>query len=179
MKMLDSERGQGFPSRILYILTILILTLFAVLFVVPGLVVDYWWFESIGYLQVFMTNLEYQLLLFFVGSIATSFFLLLSWRKVKKALKGRFSPLTDKLFKGFSIVIALVIGWFLSGKYLVVLSFLNQTSWGVADPIFGQDVSFYVFTLPFIEMILTFAAVISALVLISSVSAYVAVIITL
>ncbi len=153
---------------------ILILTLFAVIFVVPGLAIDYWWFESIGYLQVFMINLEYKLLLFFVGWISTSFFLLLTWRKVNKALKGRLSPLGNNLFKALSIIIGLVVGMFLSGKYLVVLSFLNQTSWGVADPIFGQDVSFYVFTLPFIETILTFAAIVSALILISSVSTYVA-----
>ncbi len=161
------------------VLAILILILFTALYVVPGLAVDYWWFESIGHLQVFMTNLEYQVLLFFIGWISTSFFLLLTWRNIKKALKGRLSSPANNLFKFFSIIIGFAIGSVLSGKYLIVLSFLNQTSWGVADPIFNQDVSFYVFTLPFIETILSFVAAISALVLISSVSAYVANTITL
>lgn len=173
MKMLNSESGQFFSGKILYILLTLILILSAVLFVLPGLLVDYWWFESIGYLQVFMINLEYRLLLFFVGWIAASFFLLLAWRTVKRALKGKFSATANNLFKGFSIVAGILVGLSFSGNYMTVLSFLNRTSWNVADPIFAQDVSFYVFTLPFIEMVLNLVAVVSVLVLVSSVFAYV------
>jgi len=172
MKMLNSESGQGFPGRILYVLLALIVVILAFLFVIPNLLVDYWWFESIGYLQIFIINIEYQVLLFFVGFLATSSFLLLSLRSVKKALKGKLSSKASNLFKGFSIVAGILVGLSFSNNYMTVLSFLNRTPWNVVDPVFAQDVSFYVFELPFIEILLSLAATISLLVLIPSVLTY-------
>ncbi|MGQ9788849.1 MAG: UPF0182 family protein [Candidatus Hadarchaeaceae archaeon] len=55
-----------------------------------------------------------------------------------------------------------------------MLRFLNQVPWNITDPVFGNDVSFYVFTLPFIETVLKLAATVSVLILISSALIYVA-----
>src|SRR5206468_3561387 len=48
--------------------------------------------------------------------------------------------------------------WFsalaVSSGWMPVLQFLNQTAFGVTDPVFGRDLGYYVFTLPIIGGVL-------------------------
>lgn len=46
------------------------------------------------------------------------------------------------------LVVATMTGWVAAQKWELVLKYMNQVSFNQADPIFGNDVSFYVFTLP-------------------------------
>ncbi|HEX7122550.1 MAG TPA: UPF0182 family protein, partial [Gemmatimonadaceae bacterium] len=48
------------------------------------------------------------------------------------------------------VALALFIGLGVSGAWLTVLQFLHAQPFGVADPIFGRDVGFYVYRLPVI-----------------------------
>ncbi len=169
--MLFSERGQAYWKWVIYGL-IIVFAVFSAVSVASGFIMDYYWFQSVGYLQVFMTNIKYQLLLLFLSWIVTTVCLLLSWRTVRKSLEDQLPPIGNTLFKVFSVFIGFVVGWWLKGKYLVVLKYLNQTAWGVADPVFGHDVSFYVFTLPMLKTALAFIGVVSGLVFFTSVLIY-------
>src|SRR5690606_36357951 len=51
-----------------------------------------------------------------------------------------------------------------AGNWLPMLRALNAVPFGVADPVFGRDVGFYVFTLPALDLALRF---ISTLVVLS------------
>ncbi|MBC7324945.1 MAG: UPF0182 family protein, partial [Moorella sp. (in: Bacteria)] len=44
---------------------------------------------------------------------------------------------------------ALVFSPLATGKWLVVQQYLQATAFAIADPLFGRDISFYVFNLPF------------------------------
>ncbi|MGQ9788848.1 MAG: UPF0182 family protein [Candidatus Hadarchaeaceae archaeon] len=105
---------EGSFGRILYALTILILALFAALIVLPGILMDYWWFESIGYSQIFTTNISWRLILFVIGWTATSLSLFLTFREMKKYLKGKLSPIVAFVARAFSAVIGLLVGLSLS-----------------------------------------------------------------
>src|SRR5581483_8183686 len=48
---------------------------------------------------------------------------------------------------------AVVLGITAANNWLVLLRFLNAKPFGVVDPLFGQDVGFYVFTLPFVRVV--------------------------
>src|SRR5829696_4312948 len=50
-------------------------------------------------------------------------------------------------------VVSVLVGLFAGGQWETWLYFLNGTSFGTADPILGRDVSFYVFTLPLLELV--------------------------
>lgn len=58
------------------------------------------------------------------------------------------------------IIVAVLAGWWISGiqfggrASLAVLAWLRSGAWGVSDPLFGNDFSFYVFGLPVIEQFL-------------------------
>ncbi|NIW11159.1 MAG: hypothetical protein GWN33_11850, partial [Gammaproteobacteria bacterium] len=49
----------------------------------------------------------------------------------------------------FLIIIALMIGSAASTKWSMILRYFHPKSFGISDPIFGRDVAFYVFSLPF------------------------------
>jgi uncharacterized membrane protein (UPF0182 family) len=50
-------------------------------------------------------------------------------------------------------VVSVFAGWGASGSWLVFQAFLNKASFGVRDPVFGQDVGFYVFILPAVQAV--------------------------
>jgi uncharacterized membrane protein (UPF0182 family) len=70
-------------------------------------------------------------------------------------------------------VVALVIGGLAgltaSGEWGTYLMWRNATSFGVTDPQFGVDLSFYTFTLPFLRFVLGFAFSLAFLCLIATV----------
>ncbi len=166
-----SERGQTLFRWVFYAI-VAIAVFMLVVSIVSGFIMDYYWFSSVGYLQVFMVNLEYQLILLFVGWLVTTICLLHTWRGIKKRFDADVPFIGDKVFKVFSVLFGLGIGWWFKGEYMTVLKFLNRASWGVTDPVFGNDISFYIFTLPFIKTALTFVAVVSVVVLFVSVFSY-------
>jgi len=55
-----------------------------------------------------------------------------------------------------SILLALIVALLFSNVWLQYVYFTNSVDFNLRDPIFGLDVSFYVFTLPFIQTILFF-----------------------
>ena len=65
-------------------------------------------------------------------------------------------PFRWGLFIGVPAVIAMMTGFGMAASWQEVLVWFNRTPFGVTDPHFGLDVSFYVFTLPILEMILGF-----------------------
>ncbi|KXA98045.1 hypothetical protein AKJ39_02590 [candidate division MSBL1 archaeon SCGC-AAA259J03] len=156
--MIFSDKGQGVLKWFLYAVVILAAILGAIS-ITSGFIMDYYWFGSVGYLQVFMINIRYQLALLFIGWGITTICLLLILRTVRKSFSEEISGFGETFFKIISVFIGFGIGWWFKGAYLPVLKFLNQASWGVTDPVFNQDISFYVFTLPFLRTILTFIAV--------------------
>jgi uncharacterized membrane protein (UPF0182 family) len=57
-------------------------------------------------------------------------------------------PYVRRLALPGSAVLALFVGWVGTGRWELVLKALNPTPFGVRDPLFDQDVAFYVFQLP-------------------------------
>ncbi|MBI5253827.1 MAG: UPF0182 family protein, partial [Euryarchaeota archaeon] len=123
-----------------------------------GFYTEYLWFIEVGYLSVFLTVLKSKLAL---AAIAAAFFFVLGFLNFRVALKNslsmrgeerefRFASLAFALLLLFSFFMGLAasIGWD------VTLQYLSQVPWGIADPIFSRDISFYFFTLPFYNFVL-------------------------
>jgi len=55
------------------------------------------------------------------------------------------------------IVISVIQGLAASGSWLNVLMYLNRTPFGTVDPIFNNDITFYVFELPFYKFLLSYS----------------------
>jgi uncharacterized membrane protein (UPF0182 family) len=149
---------------------VLIAAAAVILLALPALVTyytDWLWFNQLGYREVFVRQLLAQGTLgFAVG--AGAFALLAINLRVTLALlaqpylmlgtlqNGRPLVLDRRQLRRLSLVaaavVAIVLGLSASASWLQVLEYLHQTSFGQADPIFGRDVAFYVFTLPVLDL---------------------------
>ncbi|MBO3460636.1 UPF0182 family protein [Aetokthonos hydrillicola Thurmond2011] len=57
------------------------------------------------------------------------------------------------LLRAIALVISLLLGFLISENWLVVLEFFHATSFNRTEPLFNQDISFYVFRLTFWELL--------------------------
>ncbi len=129
---------------------------------------DWLWFGNLGYASVFETMLVAKVAafaIFFVIFAAAAAINIAVARKNGRAMRpvttieageAPNSPL-DLLVHSrgmkvlWAVMIALfsaVMGLAAAGSWDVFLKFLHASRFGIADPIFGKDVGFYVFTLP-------------------------------
>jgi uncharacterized membrane protein (UPF0182 family) len=138
-----------FKAIALALLVIFILSLSGIV----RLITDYWWFDALGASQIFMISLKAKILLFIFSA---SFFLAFAMINLRISSKSNESKFSFK--RKFMVVLAIsfFIGLASSGKWFVVLQYLNQVPFNIADPIFAKDVSFYVFSLPFILSVKNF-----------------------
>ncbi len=167
-------------NRIVWIL--LPLALFLLLVFMPQLIslyVDWIWFKSILFENLFTVKLNAQIIYAAAGFIAGFIITFISLSASIKATKGRVITTSVygqeipqlniiRHFDKIKIIVPFVVGLFVamlfSSNWMTVLYYLNAVDFGYQDPLFSKDVSFYLFTIPFYEMIvhtLLFVLVIS------------------
>ena len=150
-----------------------LVTVLAAVVVVPtviGMVVDFWWFREIGYEVLFTRTLSARLLLFGAVALASGmvlrFNLGLAMRGVvpdtvhvqlHSAVGERITNIAQglrRIIVPAAIAVGVIFGLIANSLWDVALQWIARTPFGVADPIFGRDVGFYVFTLPALSSVL-------------------------
>ncbi len=137
------------------ILALVIVLVLAVLGPLYSMLMEYWQLEEIGknFTSLFFTNLGARAVTETVGVLLIFTVLLLNLLAIKKiAIEPNFSVgfLQKKRFYVLlSLVLSLFFGHLVGGSlYQKLLLALNGGSFGVVDPLFSQDVGYYVFTRP-------------------------------
>jgi len=157
---------------------------------------DWLWYKDLGYPQLFLTPLLTKLavqavngVFLFIAIVATLLMLRNSlvtlinerFQKQIRVIKEHdMAPVAETLDSRIVTValflISVLISYgisFVSGSvgWMDYLSYRNASSFNVADPIFGKDLSFYFFSLPFFQILyksfyipLLFLSIISALI---------------
>ncbi len=125
-------------------------------------------YKEIGeqYVSIFKKNLETQSIIFFVTFICSFFVLFISNVFLKKSVKELFDkeekPMPKLANKSISflvsVIVAVIAMSLLTEKFLLFAN-VNQARFGITDPIFNLDVSFYMFQMPFIKAVLLFLLV--------------------
>lgn len=122
------------------------------------------WYDALGYGDVFTTRLAIQAFLFF-GSLVIAFLYLAV--NVVIALRIRSGPALravgirrSSIRSGTGVVglvasgvIALLLSGGAGAQWQSLALFLHYSPTGITDPVLGQDVSFYLLTLPFLHTI--------------------------
>src|SRR3954447_20312216 len=148
--------------------------------------VDVLWFDAVGYLGVFTTTLAARAVLFVVGAaltggaVAASLSFAYRHRPIyapvspEQASLARYRERMEPLRRAGMVVVpaavALIAGAATSERWQVLELFLHRQSFGTKDPQFGLDVGFFVFTLPFLRLVLS---LLTAAVVLSAVAAFV------
>ncbi|WP_316667556.1 UPF0182 family protein [uncultured Propionibacterium sp.] len=156
---------------------IILVALIVVWWIVSDFVTDWMWYRNLHFGRVFSTRLITGAILAVAQGVllggACALSMALAWRR-RPQRPVSDSPTLDHyrsaLARRTAVVIAvpsLIIA--LAGGSLAVshvdqtLAFLNRTPFGQSDAYFGMDVSFYVFTLPFLQYV--FSVVLAALII--------------
>ncbi len=166
------------PARLVFLLVLL-----SAFMVVPSaldLLTEWLWFNEVEYTGIFMRTLGARVTLGAVAFLLAFAGLALNFRL---ALRRFTEPYTlfpgngdiqavvltpqqlQRLGMAVAALMALFLGAFASNEWLTWLQFQNAVPFGQPDPLFGRDTSFYVFALPFIDLVryLTFTVVILSL----------------
>ena len=163
---------KGRRSPLTLTITILVV-LSGILLSVSGFYADWLWFKSVDFTSVWTTVLTTKVFLFVVAGLLTSSIILLN---IIIAYKRRplYVPLSieaDNLERYRAqiepikrwVVLALAVGLFYfagtsgSAMWESWLLFKNSTSFGVKDPQFNMDISFFAFKLPFYQTLIAWA----------------------
>ena len=162
-----------------------LLVLFTVIGTLTNVYVDYLWFDETKYTEVFWTELQTRVLLFFVAGIATgglvaaAVYLAYRFRPTFRPMsleqqnleryRQSLEPRRGLVLTAVAVVLGLFAGFTAQGSWQTWLTFRNSTDFGRTDPQFGTDLSFFVFDYPFYRLVLGFAFAIVLLALIGSV----------
>jgi hypothetical protein len=166
-------------------ITLGILAVLAVLtLMAAGVVTDVWWYDSVGFRDVFLTQLGTRVLLFvaaFVltaGAVGASLVTAYRTRPLRIApspsaqVLDQYRQVLDPLRRLATVVVPSVLGLLAGaaamGAWKTFLLWRNAVPFGTKDPQFGLDVGFYVFTLPWLRFLVSFFTVVLVLALIAA-----------
>lgn len=152
-KNTDTKKRKGLSIAILILVIVVLGFLLAVNFLT-----DWLWFKEVGYASVFFkrlfTRLKFGVPLAAVLSLLMWLYLSVLRKNYFKKIEsdektnvkklGRYTAL---LSVAFGIVIAIS---FVSNLWFQFLQFTNSTDFGITDPLFNLDVSFYIFKYEFL-----------------------------
>ncbi|MFH2076870.1 MAG: UPF0182 family protein [Pseudomonadota bacterium] len=148
------------------ILFIAALVLLVVFLRIIGLITDWFWFQEVGYQQIFTVTLLAKIK---TGFLFGAVFFLILYGSLLIALRLSREPLFGDQAGSFDIPLrqmepgalkilvsagSLLFGLFAaangSDQWENFLRFVNATPFGVSDPLFQKDIGFYVFQFPFL-----------------------------
>lgn len=144
------------------IIVLLVLLVF-IAYVAISFRAQYLHFIGIGsnYENVFYEKIQNKYTIFGIAAVAIYLYIYINNKFIKKGLKKFFEEEKKEMpklpNKSISIIFAL-IGGFLASNMLAdkFAIFRNAAVFGKADPVFGVDIGYYMFSLPFIQSILIF-----------------------
>jgi len=149
------------PNRTLWILAAIFLLIISFNWIV-NTYTDWLWFQETSYTAVWLTQFFWKISLFFIGLVVALGLLGGNWLLARRRAIRVTSPLQPQLLKisgvrwviaGFAVFLALGFASSLSAQWEEFLLFVHRVPFGVSDPIFNQDVSYYLFALPIFQMI--------------------------
>ncbi len=148
------KRKLGIKGVIVIILILILLFLSLI-----GFITDFLWFKELGYVSVFLKKLVTQLE---IGIPTFVVITLLAYIYLKFLKRGYFKKVAsveqtnhkrlNLISWGMAIVFAALVTFVsVTQLWFEILQFANSTGFDISDPLFGLDISFYVFRLAFIK----------------------------
>jgi uncharacterized membrane protein (UPF0182 family) len=123
---------------------------------------DYLWFKEVGYTETFLTKIKAQAVIGVPIFIILTILLYIFIKRLKKKYDEESEIINVN--KKVNLVIKLISGGaslFLtlnitSSMWFQILQYINSVDFGTKDPVFNNEVSFYVFKMPLINTVISF-----------------------
>ncbi len=162
-----TTKGNNSTFRILLVIFALVLFIFINVISLRG---EYLSIKEIdkNYLDIFSKNLKIEYSIFAINFVIIFTLFFITNLFIKKGVKPFFED--DKIEmpklpnKSCAFIIALITSFvaknIFSQKYML---FSNVAWFGINDPIFNKDIGYYMFSLPFIKLVIIYSAIIMIL----------------
>ena len=158
----DTKKKNTKNSKLRMILVIIFLLIFALISYVQ-LRGSYLEYLELGekYTSVFYTNLFYRYTIMAVNFVFLYIVIYFTNRGIKKGIKPFFNKekkeMPKLLNKSLALVISAIASIVISSVFMQkIMLAINSASYGMTDPIFGLDISYYIFQKPVLETIVMY-----------------------
>jgi uncharacterized membrane protein (UPF0182 family) len=158
------------PRGPLVITAVIVVAALIALVSMSGFYADWLWFRSVEFTSVWRTVLTTKATLFIVSGVLTSLIIILNiiiaFRRRPlyvpitveadnlERYRGQIEPIRRYVTVGLALALFYFAGTAGSQSWTTWLLFRNSTSFGIKDPQFGLDISFFTFRLPFLQVLL-------------------------
>ena len=126
------------------------------------LITESWWFEAAGFAAVFWTRISWQLGLWVFTFVIYGAFVWFNyqtamrlsgdrdfdWLEQQAELRPYAKVIPGLVAAIFSFLVAISAAYASAPEWETILKFLYPSEFGIADPIYQNDVGFYIFRLP-------------------------------
>ncbi len=144
------------------------------------LLTESWWFDATGFAEVFWTRITWQIAIWAATLAIFSLFLWFNYWLANRLTRDRsfgflantaLEPYTKTISRLSAFVLIFIVAIGAAGDsaefWSTSLKFINATDYNRSDPIYGKDVGFYLFKLPFYEGLQTwlFTLLVSGLII--------------
>jgi len=116
---------------------------------------EYAWYRSLGQENVFTVRIVSKFIVWAAASVFAFIVFYINTRIAEKLVDA--SRFTSRTIRVLTAVLAGLAGLTLASKWITFRLAAVQSPFGVVDPQFGKDVGFFVFTLPALELLATWA----------------------
>ncbi len=113
------------------------------------------------YISIFWQNLIYKLATFGVNFVLLFLLIYITNKRIKKGLKAFFEdekkPMPKMPNKSIAFIASIIVSFFVTN--IIIEKFMlciNATNFALTDPIFGYDISYFIFVQPFVQLILKY-----------------------
>ena len=156
------------------VLTGLLILLVLALPQLTRLYTDYLWFDAQALTSVFYTTISYQIGTFLVAALLAIAVLYATLRWTEKRIRAynedyERSPITIGVLGAVAVLTTAAY----TTRWDAVLRYANSFGFGSTDPILGKEVAFYVYQLPFYELLVGYAGLLATLAFITAVTLHV------
>ncbi len=186
---MDNETLKNMPPekkkkiRLIPIIIVVLVIFFAIIAAGTGFLTDWLWFKEMGYVSVFFKEIGTKLSLgipaFIIASVLAGLFLrILQSNFLSKGKLELSDPKDKRRIRLVTIVLSLVFGFVftvmvVSELWFEILQFINASEFGITDPLFNNDLGFYIFKLEFLSDLAGAAVVLCVLLIILTIIFYI------
>ena len=184
-----SDFGARIPEQLagrikwIVLIVVVIVALVALSFL-KGIYVDWLWFGELGFRGVFVKIIFTRVALFLVGGMTFGVLLGISLYLANRLSTGPEETPLPQSARDFlralktwgtvlaAIVLSVVFGVLLASQWEPFLKFWSGVPFGIDDPVFGNDISFYVFNIPVFRVLQSWLLGTAVVVLLASLGLY-------
>lgn len=154
---MNKKKGEKSQKRVSIIVMFIVVIAVAFLGLI-GFITDWLWFSEMGYVGVFFkklfTQLQIGIPVFIIITMLVQFYLTSLRKGYFKKIESHEIPdlkSLNKITVGISVLFGAITSVVMVSQiWFDALKYLNSTNFGLKDPLFNLDISFYIFKLEFL-----------------------------